>query len=114
MAIIIYTKNPNDFLDKIYSAIDKGDIDTWSYNTDKDLTHSPDQWKNKAWFRPITDIDILRFGIVANQKIEFTYQLYGLYHGRFIETLLTHFNNEFIRISTTAKPIEPDLVKRIT
>ena len=52
MAIIIKTNNPSGLLKAIYKAIDDKEIETWIYDADKDFTHTPDQWKNKAWLRP--------------------------------------------------------------
>lgn len=108
MAIIIKTKNPSGLLKSIKSKIDDKKIDTWSYDSDGDFTHTPDQWKNKAWLRPKVYSGELRFGIlgVKNEKLKtFTY---GLFHGRFIEMLLNHFDSEFSEANATSQKTEPD------
>ncbi len=35
--------------------------------------------------------------------------IYGIYHGRFIEMLLTHFNTQFTLVSATPKLTKPDV-----
>ena len=45
MAVHILTSTPNTLLTKIKAAIDKGEIDTWSYDANGDFTHTPEQWK---------------------------------------------------------------------
>lgn len=108
MAIIIKTDNPKSLLQKIKAAIDNGSIETWSYDDDSDFTHSPDQWKNKAWLRPKIYVNELRLGILKQKDVNLSKLVYGVYHGRFIEMILTHFDGDFITTQATANKTEPD------
>jgi hypothetical protein len=108
MAIIIKTNNPSTLLKAIYKAIDDKKVETWSYDTDKDFTHDTDQWRNKAWLRPKIYTGELRFGILKQKDVELSGVVYGIYHGRFIEMLLTHFDKQFTDAIATALKADPD------
>ncbi len=108
MAIIVKTSNPSGLLSKIKKAIDDNSIDTWSYDSDGDFTHKPEQWKNKAWLSPKIYSSELRFGILKQKDIKLTRSIYGIYHGRFIEMLLNHFDSDFSQAQATAMKTEPD------
>jgi protocatechuate 3,4-dioxygenase beta subunit len=100
MAIIVRTDNPENLLTAIKKAIKDEKIKTWSCDTDGDFTHeTPDQqWAGKAWFRSNSDEKgELRFGLLGQQNakkeaIKMSRAVYSVYHGRFIEMLLTHFH----------------------
>jgi hypothetical protein len=109
MAIIIKTNDPADLLKAIKKSIDEGTIETWSYDTDGDFTHTPPQWFKKAWLRPKQYVGELRFGILGPKDTKLSAEIYGVYHGRFIEMLLTHFDNKFSIATATAKKTEPDI-----
>ncbi len=108
MAIIIKTNAPSSLLDAIKKEIDEGKIETWSYDSDGDFTHTPEQWKFKAWLRPKIYNGELRFGILKNNKVDLSTVVYGVYHGRFIEMLLNHFDQKFSTALATAQKTEPD------
>jgi hypothetical protein len=110
MAVIIKTSNPSGLLQAIYKAIDNKKIETWVYDKDKDLIHTPDQWKGKAWLRPKAYNGELRFGILEPQGVKMTRLIYGVYHGRFIEMLLTHFYDQFYSAAGSAQSMEPDIL----
>lgn len=94
MAIYIKTKSPQGLLDKIKDQINKGKIDTWAYDSDGDFTHCVEQWNKHAWFSPKVESERLVFGIIGNKNIPMTKSLYAVYHGRFIEMLLAHFDTD--------------------
>lgn len=102
MAIFVSTQNPAALLAAIKKSIDDKQVVTWSYDSDGDFTHDVDQWRRLAWLRPKVEPNRLAFGIVApnNQKISHT--VYGVYHGRFIEMLLTHHTTLFTDAKGTA------------
>jgi len=108
MAIIITNATPEDLLKSIYKAIDDKKITTWSYDKDKDFTHETTQWKNKAWLRPKVYDKELRFGILKQKDINLSSEIYAIYHGRFIEMLLAHFDSKFGHAIATAAKTEPD------
>lgn len=108
MAIIVKTQTPDDLLKKIKNAIDEGTVRSWSYDKDGDFTHDSEQWTKKAWLRPKSYSSELRFGILGQKEIKLSRQIYGLYHGRFIDMLLTHFDSEFNMATASALKTEPD------
>ncbi len=103
MAISVYTSKPKTLLRKIKAAINDSKIETWEYDSDGDFTHTPDQWWEKAWFRPFVNSGLLRFNLVGLDNTRMTKSTYGIYHGRFIEILLTHFRSDFVTISYREK-----------
>lgn len=108
MAIIIKTNSPAGLLAAIKKEIDEGKIVTWSYDSDGDFTHSPKQWNANAWLSPKVSVGELRFGILKNENIDMSTVIYGVYHGRFIEMLLTHFDDKFTNAQATAHKTNPD------
>ena len=108
MAVIVKTDGPSGLLKAIKDGIDKGSIETWSYDQQGDFTHTPDQWKNKAWLRPQIYQGELRLGILKPQGVNMSTVVYGVYHGRFIEMLLSHFDKSFLSASGTAAKTTPD------
>ncbi len=111
MAIVVKTNNPSSLLSAIRRAIDNDKIDTWSYDTDGDFTHTADQWNRRAWLRPIVREDRLVFNIIPPRAKDISRVEYGIYHGRFIEMLLNHFDERFTEVSATALPTAADRVK---
>ena len=103
MALIVSTSKPSALLGAIKKAIDDKKIETWECDKDGDFTHKPDQWRNQAWLRPVVGNGELKFGLLGKQNIPMTKLIYGVYHGRFIEMLLSHFDNDFSSVSATAQ-----------
>jgi hypothetical protein len=64
MAIRAFTDNGRSLLARIRGLIDQGHIDTWSYDKDGDFTHTPPQFKNKAWLHLEVQNDRLRLRII--------------------------------------------------
>ncbi|MDF2515934.1 MAG: hypothetical protein K0R59_1230 [Sphingobacterium sp.] len=108
MAIIIKTTSPQKLLAAIKEGINEDNIRTWSYDSDGDFTHTPEQWQNQAWLRPQILAGELRFGILENKNKKLSKSIYGVYHGRFIEMLLTHFDTQFSIAEATAQKSSPD------
>lgn len=111
MALIVKTDNPDELLRKIKKEIQNENIDTWLIDEDGDFTHAPEQWNCKAWMRKVSDSgeDSLIFGIVGNKQEKMTKSLYAVYHGRFSEMLLSHFDDEIDGIEITAGKTVYDL-----
>lgn len=111
MALNFATSNPKALLDAFKQAIDEKHIVTWSYDKDGDFTHVPDQWKNQAWFRPSIFNGQLTLNFLANKRVTTTKALYGVYHGRFIEAMLTHCDKLFSTAVATAMPTNSDNIQ---
>ena len=111
MAITISTKTPKKLLAAYKKAIDDGHIRTWSYDSDGDFTHTADQWIRKAWLRPkIIEGTSLRLFILAPKETKLTSTIYAIYHGRFIESVLTHCDELFQSANASAMPEMGDIV----
>ncbi len=105
MALYIKLKKSFSLVDEINKLIDQGIISTWEYDFDGDYTHLPDQWKNEAWIHlheyDKTNNQVI-FGIISRRSIRLTKTIYAVYHGRFSEMLLTHFDNMINEIRITS------------
>lgn len=112
MALIVKTSNPTELLIEIKKTIDTLGIQTWTYDSEGDFTHVPDQWKNKAWMRPHIYPGELHFGFLGNTKVKTTKLIYAVFHGRLAEMLLNHFDEKFSKIEATAMPTTIDKISQ--
>lgn len=110
MAIIVRTSNPVTLLKAIKAGIEQKHIETWLYDADGDFTHSPEQWRNQAWLRPTLGDGELVLRIMPPVNTRMSRTVYAVYHGRFIEMLLTHFDRSFESARATALPSRGDSV----
>lgn len=105
MAIYISTDNPQGLLDNIRKNIESQTIQTWNEDSEGDFTHVS-QWKEKAWFKPFIRENRLDFGLIGRKDEDMTKMIYGVYHGRFSEMLLTHFDLMINSIELTTQGVE--------
>ena len=106
------TTKPNALLAAIKKAINSKKITTWSYTANGYFTHTPEQWKAKAWLLPkVIDGSELRFGIIRPTNASVGTEVYAVYHGRFIEMMLAHFDTEFQNGLASALPTAADNIK---
>lgn len=110
MAVIVLTPTPSELLAAIKSEIGSRKIETWSVDKDGDFTHTRPQWINKAWLRPSVQTDRLVFNILTPKGEKMSRAIYGIYHGRFIEMLLDHFDLKFTEARATALPVDGDIL----
>jgi hypothetical protein len=108
MSVRAFTDDANGLLTKIKKLINQGRIDTWVYDKDGDFTHTPPQWKTKAWFRPQVKPDMLRLVIFNNKNATLTREIFAVYHGRFIEMLIAHVPDDFESLSASPNPVSGD------
>jgi hypothetical protein len=113
MAVRLFCQSPSELLNNIKARINDGSIDTWMIDADGDFTHSPEQWRKRAWLRPIVHQDKVVFRILAPRGTVMSKAVYGVYHGRFIEMLLTHFDTKFDQVTATAMPADGDIVRTV-
>lgn len=106
MAIHIKCKNTaNDLYESIFElAEEQGGIDTWIMDNEGDFTHTPPQWREKAWLRRSESSEEyeLIFGIIGRKDMKMSKTIYAVYHGRFVEMLLTHFDMEIEEIKVSS------------
>ena len=108
MGVVVNCSGPEALLRSIYKAIDEGHVRTWICDKDGDFTHEPEQWRRKAWLRPVVAFGALKFGLLGPTGVLMTKPIYGVYHGRFIEMLLTHFDADFTNVFASACGNEVD------
>ena len=104
MAIYIHTNDPQGLHQRLTASIRKREIITWGVDKDGDYTIDRDQWRFKAWFRPTEKQGQLIFGIVQSRKYVMTNELYGVYHGRLVSTILAHFSYMITEVNVTPNP----------
>jgi hypothetical protein len=92
MSVFVPCSAPRKLVTDIYSLILQNKIRTWEVDADGDLTHSPPQYRNKAWMRPHPEANRLVFRLFGQNGVLMKKYLYGIYHGRLIEELLNHFD----------------------
>lgn len=110
MAINFETSDPYKLLAAFKAAIDEKKVVTWSYDKENDFTHTPDQWKNLAWLRPAIYQGRLTMNILGRKDQRTSSVLYAVYHGRFIESMLTHCDKLFTSSAATAMPTNNDYI----
>lgn len=111
MALHFKTTTPVKLLTAYKKAIDDGHIKTWSYDSDGDFTHTADQWIRRAWLRPkVTNGVELTLYILTPKDVQLSSVLYSIYHGRFIESMLTHCDTLFENVTASALPELGDIV----
>ena len=114
MAVNVTTGNGQELLAAIYKAIDDKKIVTWRYEAHdgvKYLTHCADQWDQKAWLKATVQSPGLVLNIVKPKSNDISTEVYAVYHGRFIEMLLAHFDQQMSGAAATAMPTAADTVK---
>jgi hypothetical protein len=120
MALFVETPDRANLLALIYEAIgkknQKGGVATWETDSRNYFTHTPadGQWKGEAYFQPVLPKDepnILKFCIIKPSAENISVRVYSIYHGRFAEMLLAHFDKEFTKITTSALATVGDVVK---
>ena len=110
MSLTFRTSDPQGLLQAFKRGIDKNEIVTWTYDKDGDFTHTPEQWRSKAWLRPDIQSGQLYFYILGQKNKQMSKAVYAVYHGRFIESVLTHCDALFVDASATALPSNRDQV----
>lgn len=111
MSIHFKTKTPNNLLKTFKKAVDEGHVTTWSYDKEGDFTHKTEQWKNLAWLRPkVLDKEELILYIIKPKNKTVSKEVYAIYHGRFIESMLAHCDTLFLEGIATAEASKYDII----
>ena len=110
MAIIVTTSRPLKLLSSLRDGMSDRTVKTWICDSDGDFTMSSDNWKHKAWLRPTVKEDSLALHIFPPKNTNISTTVYAVYHARFVEMLLRHFDTKFRGTRVTAMPVSPDQV----
>ena len=92
VAVRLFTSDAAGLLAEIKRLVRAGEIETWTVDGDGDFTHTTngEQWKNRAFFRPVEMDDRLLLNIIIHKGESQKREVYAVYHGRFIEMALRH------------------------
>lgn len=102
MSLTINTTTPKGLLSAIKKEIEENKIRTWSNDLAGNFTHTPDQWENKASLKPTLGIGKLSISIIKpTNATVLSKAVKGVYYGRFIEMICTHFDGRFTSINCT-------------
>lgn len=110
MAVFVKARSPQLLWRKIREGIEDNEVRTWMIDSDGDITHDVDQWRFDAWLRPFFTEDEIIFGIISRKDVDMTKTVYGVFHGRFAEMLLTHFDNYITDIRLSSMPTKYDSI----
>jgi hypothetical protein len=102
------TTNPTALLAAFKKGIDDGHVVTWSYDKDGDFTHTPQQWKGLAWLRPVVLRGQLGMKFIGPKGV--TWEVFGVYQGRIIESMIVHCHDLFTTGTATAIPTASDTI----
>ena len=114
MAIFVKTSTPNTLIRKIKEAIDNKAIDTWSYDQQGDFTHETEQWARRAWIRALPENGRVVFYALCRRDKNMSITEYAVYHGRFVEMLLAHFDRDCEDITVSPLATNYDCVNAET
>lgn len=109
MAIRVYCSEPASLLQTIKDTVPV-QIPPWKVDADGDFTMTAARSTGQGWFRPSVKNDHLLFNILGRKTKSMTRGTYATYHGRFVEMLLTHFDDRFTRVTATALPDAGDAI----
>ncbi len=111
MSIYVRTSNPQKLVNDINEKIENSFIDTWSVDSDGDYTHTAEQWKNHAWIHPIIESGRVVFAIWGRVNENLSVVDYAIYHGRFVEMLLAHFDHQCDSIDVSSLGTKYDRIR---
>jgi hypothetical protein len=110
MAIYFESANPAALLAAFKNAIDKAQVVTWSYDKNGDFTHTPEQWRYRGWLRPSLSSGRLTMSFLGSSDEVTTWEVCGIYHGRFIESMMVHCHSMFNDTRAPSQPTTSDSI----
>lgn len=111
MSVYVKTVNPKKLVADINEKINNSHIETWSVDKDGDYTHTAQQWRFHAWMHPIVEDGRVVFAIWGRTSEDLSVVDYAIYHGRFVEMLLVHFDQQCEQIEISSLASTYDNVK---
>jgi hypothetical protein len=112
MAIYVMTEEPSDLVRRIREGINNHNIETWLCDEEGDFTHDTDQWRYHAWMTPIIEQERVVFGVICRKDRNLSITDYAIYHGRFVEMLLRHFDKVCKDIKVSPLATKYDIVDK--
>lgn len=112
MSIYVKTDTPSELVQRIKDGINEHKIATWLCDSDGDFTHDTDQWRHHAWISPLVEEGRVVFRILCRKDKDLSVMDYAIYHGRFVEMLLVHFDNTCKDIEVTPLATKYDIIHK--
>lgn len=104
MAIYVNTDSPKMLVRRLRELIHEDEISAWILDEDNDFTHSSHQWGGRAWIHPIIEEERVIFAIIGTRNEPITKLIYGIYMGRFLESLIMHLDRFFVTARVSSRP----------
>ena len=114
MAVTVFSSDPSRLLATFKAKISENNVQTWTCDAGGHFTHAVPQWRHRAWFRVVVEEECLRFYILPPQGKVISRVVYGVYHGRLVESLLNHCDDLFKKAEVSALPVVQDNVRSRT
>lgn len=112
MSIYVKTDTPSDLVQRIRDGIKEKKITTWLCDNAGDFTHDTDQWRYNAWISPVVEEGRVVFRILCRKDRDLSVRDYAIYHGRFVEMLLVHFDRTCEDIEVTPLATIYDIIHK--
>ena len=103
MALQISTPTPQALLDKIKKLVRTGEVYYWAVDDDGDFKMASGDYERCGWVRANVGHGTLSFGIVAPKDSKMSRAAYAELHGQFSAMLLRHFDEDFLKLTITAR-----------
>jgi hypothetical protein len=102
------TKQPTILLSAFKAAIDRGDIQSWRYDSQGNFTLTSSQWTRQAWFSASIGENQLCFHIYRPDSKTISRAVFVCYQTYLIETFMRYLFMKFDQASATsnAAPLE--------
>lgn len=111
MAIYFTTNTPKKLLLTFKKIVGEGRVAEWTCDRDDDFTLTEAPWGRLAWLHPsVVEKERLILNIIRAQNASISDEVYAIYHGKFVQAMLTHCKNQFASANATALPEGADSV----
>lgn len=101
--VVLKGISADTLLKNIHDLINQNRIQTWEYDAVGDYTMTPLQWRRQAWIRlQKEEGETIKFGIIPRRDAKLSKEVYAIYHGRFAEMLLAHFDINIAKIEISS------------
>lgn len=111
MAILIRTNHAQSIVYRLKEQINNNLNMAWAYDEEGDFMYK--DGKLAAWMRPVVGTNRLDFYVVGRKDTEISVQEYAVFHGRFVEMLLTYFPRECTYMIVTSPFVNENDTKNI-
>lgn len=111
MAVIVATKNPNEFYYIFRDAAASGQIGPWERDAGGDFVFvtKNEAWRDRVRFRATSrPPGQVNFNILGRADEPMSVGLYAHCHGRLVASLIEHFQGQLTFVTVSAAPHQDD------